>query len=67
MLLRQIIRQRKSLSSHPTKDYVKIALNRIKRTSMLQTFSAHFMYVIKQHQIVDYTFYSCTKLLESSS
>ena len=43
----------KNLSSHPTKDYVKMALNRIKRTSMLQTFNAHFMYVIKQHQIVD--------------
>ena len=44
---------KKNLSSHPTKDYVKMALNRIKRTSMLQTFNAHFMYVIKQHQIVD--------------
>ena len=57
----------KNLSSHPTKDYVKMVFNRLKRTSMVQTFNAHFMYVIKQHQIVDYTFCSCTKLPESSS
>ena len=66
-ILRQILFQRKNLSSHRKKDYVKMVLNRIKQIYKLQTFNAHFMYVIKQHKIVDYTFYSCTKLPESSS